>query len=282
MVLVHKAAGPTSFRVMRAVQRQLEVSKAGHGGTLDPMASGLLIVLLGEATKLTPWIHGRDKSYRALIRFGASTNTLDAEGEVVERMEVPSALLEAELGEALRSFVGTRPQRPPKFSALKVDGRTHMSRARAGENFVVEERPARCERISLISRTRDSALVDLDVASGYYIRSFARDLGEALGVPAHLAALERTSIGGWPLSAAKELEELKEGDVVPITECVPQLPALRLDEATALAIRQGKRVPAPNDAPLTLALWPDGLPVAIVEHREGGTWAVKRGFALGR
>ena len=100
MVLVNKASGPTSFRVMRAVQRQLEVGKAGHGGTLDPMASGLLIVLLGEATKLTPWIHGRDKSYRALIRFGTATDTLDAEGAVVERKEVPNALLEAELGAA--------------------------------------------------------------------------------------------------------------------------------------------------------------------------------------
>ena len=282
ILLLDKPSGPTSFGVMRRLQRTLDVSKAGHGGTLDPMASGLLIMLVGEATKLTPWIQGKDKRYVARISFGSATDTLDAEGSVLKRADVPPGFLEGALAGALERFVGERPQRPPKYSALKVGGRSHMSRARAGEDFEVEERPAHCYSIELLRIEGDSALLEVHVASGYYIRSLARDIGEELGLPSHLSALERTSVAGWTLQNAKRPEDIDLSDVIGIADCLPEIPKVRLDEADALAIRQGKRLPASNSAPVSMALWPDGLPVAMVELGEGGIWSVKRGFALGR
>ena len=136
IALIHKPAGPTSFRVMRQVQRLVGAGKAGHGGTLDPMASGLLLVLLGEATKLTPWIHGRDTRYRASVAFGRSTDTLDATGQTTQEAFVPDDLLTAELERSVEDFIGERLQRPPKFSALKVGGRAPRrggaSRSRRG------------------------------------------------------------------------------------------------------------------------------------------------------
>ncbi|MGB0589544.1 MAG: tRNA pseudouridine(55) synthase TruB [Myxococcota bacterium] len=280
IALLHKPSGPTSFTVMRQAERSLGAHKSGHGGTLDPMASGLLLVLLGEGTKLTPWVQGRDKRYRAEVTFGRATDTLDAEGAMTEEADVPDGLLEARLADVLPTFVGDRPQRPPKYSALKVGGRSHMSRARAGEEFEVLERPAHCYSITLHSLEATSATLELHVASGYYVRSLARDLGEALGVPAHLSALVRTSVGPWSLTDAVALEELTVEAVTPLERSLPDMPVITLNAADALLVHQGKRLPAQGDAACTMVLNPDGSPLAMVDRNPEGEWRVRRGFAL--
>lgn len=280
IALIDKPSGPTSFGVMRGVERTLGAHKAGHGGTLDPLASGLLLVLLGEATKLTPWIQGRDKRYRATIQFGVGTDTLDADGAVVSESPVPSGLLSQALRGAAAEFVGDRMQRPPAYSALKRDGRSHMSRARAGEVVVVEPRPARCHGIEVVDIGETTATLDVHVASGYYVRSLARDLGEALGVPAHLSALQRTMIGPWRLTEAAQPDEVTEADIIPLTQALPDVPVVVLDEPQARDVGHGKRIKAASDAPLAMAVNGHGRPLAIVERIDGDTWAVKRGFYL--
>ena len=280
MALIHKPRGPTSFRVMRTLQRQIDAAKAGHGGTLDPMASGLLIVLLGEATKLTPWVQGRDKRYRATVRFGRSTDTLDAEGSTVESAPVPKGLIQDSLVECLTRFVGDRPQRPPKYSALKVNGRTHMSRARAGEEFEVAERPALCHSIEVVERNEESAVLDLHVGSGYYVRSLARDLGDMLGVPSHLEALVRTQVGPWSLRSALAPEAMSLSNLVPLADALPDVPVTPLGDEDALAIRQGKRIEASLDAPVVMVTNKLGVPLAMVDRVASGEWRVLRGFAV--
>jgi tRNA pseudouridine55 synthase len=280
LALLHKPSGPTSFTVMRAVQRTLGAHKSGHGGTLDPMASGLLLVLLGEATKLTPWVQGRDKQYLATIRFGTSTDTLDAEGAITDEAPVPSGLIEQRLPGVVESFVGDRPQRPPKYSALKVNGRSNMSRARAGEEFEVKERPAHCYSIAVESSDSDSAVLNVHVASGYYIRAMARDLGEALGVPAHLEGLVRTHVGPWSLDDALHLGDLAPSAVIPLHAALPDVPTVTLNAADAVFVRQGKRTTAQSSAPFCMVLDPTGEPLAMVERNSDEEWTVRRGFAL--
>ena len=280
IALVHKSGGPTSFSVTRHAQRALGAHKSGHGGTLDPMASGLLLVLLGEGTKLTPWVQGRDKRYRATVQFGRSTDTLDAQGETVSEAPVPEGLLEGALDSAIGTFIGDRPQRPPKYSALKVNGRSHMSRARAGEEFEVEERPARCYSITVLERSSDSVVLDVHVASGYYIRSLARDLGEALGTPAHLSALVRTHVGPWSLVDAVSIEALTEAAVLPVGQALPDIPVVTLAGTDALFVRQGKRIAAQTSEPCVMAIDAAGTPLAMLDRTEEAQWRVRRGFAF--
>ena len=279
MVLIDKPLGPTSFKVARHVQRTLDAGKVGHGGTLDPLASGLLIVLLGEATKLTPWVQGRDKRYVATVAFGRSTDTLDRGGQTVEEAPVPAGLVTDKLEAVIARFVGDHMQRPPVYSALKVDGRSHMSRARAGEEVVVDPRPSRCHAIKLIKLDDTSATLEVHVGSGYYIRSLARDLGDALGVPSHLAALRRTTVGPWKVDDAVTLEHVTPDELVPLANALPDMPILTLSASQAQALGQGKRVTHGQAADEAMAIDPLGVPIAMVEAVDG-EWRVKRGFYL--
>ena len=244
------------------------------------MASGLLVVLLGEGTKLTPWVQGRDKRYVATVSFGEATDTLDAQGTVTASAPVPAGLLESRLAEVARSFVGHMPQTPPVYSALKSGGRSHMSRARAGETVIVPPRPATCHSLELKHIAGHEATIEVHVASGYYVRSLARDLGEALGLPSHLSALRRTSVGSWKVSEACPVDGVAEDALVPLVEALPSIPVVSVGPAKALALCQGKRVEVECDAPLVMVLSPAGVPVAMVAPDEDGLWRVKRGFAF--
>ncbi|MDP6945500.1 MAG: tRNA pseudouridine(55) synthase TruB, partial [Myxococcota bacterium] len=262
------------------MERVVGARRAGHGGTLDPAASGLLVVLLGEATKLTPWIQGRDKRYTATVRFGRGTDTLDALGETVAEAQVPEGLLAESLAEVVGGFVGEHLQRPPVYSALKVDGRSHMSRARAGEVVVVQPRPSHCFSIDIRRIEGLDVTLDVHVASGYYVRALARDLGEALGVPAHLAALRRTSVGVWDLSGAVAPEDVCADTLIPLGACIPDLETVMVDAEMARDIGHGKKVRALTDAKEAMVVCPAERPLAVVERVDGGQWAVKRGFFL--
>jgi tRNA pseudouridine55 synthase len=228
-------------------RRLLGAQKAGHTGTLDPLASGLLPVMLGEATKFSADLLDADKSYRATVRLGVTTTTGDAEGEVVEHR--PVALEPGAVGAALAQFTGPIEQVPPMHSALKRDGRPLYELARAG---VEVERAPRCVRIHglrLVGQSDDTLVVDVDCSKGTYVRVLAEDIGKALGCGAHLAALRRTAVGPLTLEGAVELAALEGMDIEarraclrPVDELLGTLPEVNLDGELTQRFRQGQRL----------------------------------------
>jgi tRNA pseudouridine55 synthase len=297
-LVLDKARGPTSFKALKGVCRALGVKTAGHAGTLDPMASGVLVVLLGEAMKLSALVMDHDKEYEAEITFGVGTDTLDAEGEVVERVAVPAGVVTRERIEAAAaSMIGDVSQVPPRYSALKVDGRTNMSRARNGEDFEVAPRTVRCDAIEVLRVDGDKAVLRVACGKGYYVRALARDLGLALtgatageggaraGLPAHLSALRRTRVGAFDLARAVTVDAVTPSAVLPIPEVVPQVAhvVVSTDEMTALRAGRLASWPAGLEAEVALALGPSGEPLALVERLDSDPtrpprMKVRRGF----
>jgi len=279
VVVVDKPAGPTSFKALRAVERQTGAGRAGHAGTLDPAATGILLVLLGEATKLSHWVMAHDKAYRATIALGTATDSLDATGEVVATAEVPPEALDPErVRAALTPFVGDVMQVPPIYSALKRGGRTLMSRARAGEEVEVEPRPVVCHSLELVAIEDERLVVDVACGSGYYVRALARDLGEALGVPAHLAALRRTRLGAFDIAEAIPLEEIGPTSVRPIVDAAPELLRVTVTDEEAVAVHHGRPIAARDDGDRAILLDPTGAPLALVERTPDDRWRIFRGF----
>jgi tRNA pseudouridine55 synthase len=293
VLVVDKPAGPTSFDVVRRVRRALGAAKAGHAGTLDPAATGVLAVCVEDAVKLQQWLMDGDKTYEATVAFGAATATEDAEGEVTERGD-PSRLDGAAVRAALPRLTGALDQVPPMFSAVRVGGRRLHEAARAGEE--VERAPRRVVVHALTLDALDPrpgpdgllrARLTVRCGKGTYVRTLAADLGRALGVPAHLAALRRTASSGFAIDRAIPLEEaeaLARQDVaalrarlVPPAEALGFLPPVSLDRAEARALSQGKLV-LRSDAPaaeLVRALGPDGGLVAVCAPTAAGLRPVR-------
>lgn len=298
--LVDKPLGPTSHDVVARTRKLLGTRKVGHAGTLDPLATGLLVMLVDDATKLSPFVGGEGKSYLAWVAFGAGTPTLDAEGPVVERADAAELTADA-VRAALEPFLHVREQRPPAYSAVKRAGVKGYEAARRGEAPDLPPRPAGYRALDLLAfgadrgalptrfapvgdawapaeegRTFDlpptlaplpTALIRLSVDAGTYVRSFARDLGDALGVPAHLAGLVRTRVGDFDLRRAAPLDEIALAEPVGLAEALPY-PVVRLDAEEAARVRQGQRLP--RRLPQRVALVdPDGRLVAVAEDRDG-------------
>jgi len=282
-VVVHKPMGPTSFSVMRAVQRAVGAERAGHAGTLDPAASGVLLVLLGEATKLAAWMVDHDKVYVADVALGLQTTTDDAQGEPLAEADVPPEALDlGHLRRVIQGFVGQVEQVPPIYSALKRGGRTLMSRARAGEEVEVAPRPVVCHGVSVRAVDPRRARIQLEVHTGpgYYVRSFARDLGLALGTRAHLAALVRTRVGAFSLDEAVAPEDVTAASVLSIPDAARGIEAVRLDPAAAEDVFHGRTVALDVTGPRVIALGPEGRPLALLERSAAGSFAVARGFRV--
>lgn len=210
LLLLDKRVGLSSNAVLQRVRRLYRARRAGHTGTLDPLAGGLLPVCFGEATKFAAAMLEADKAYRAQIRFGARTSTGDAEGEVIER--TPIGFGEEQLLAVLERFVGETHQVPPLYSALKYEGRPLYDYARKGEDVERAPRPITVSRIDLLQFDGTQALVEVVCGKGTYIRTLAEDIGRALGSAAHLAALVRTRVGGLRLEDAHELATLERLD----------------------------------------------------------------------
>ncbi len=248
LLLADKGSGVTSFQVVAHLRRTLRVPKVGHGGTLDPMATGVLPILFGDATKLTPYLQAQDKEYVATIRLGLTTDTLDATGRVTAERTVPALDAEA-LRAVLARFEGEIDQVPPMFSALHAGGRRLYELARAGLEI---ERPPRRVRIDALELTEwASPLLTVRVVcgTGTYIRSLAADLGAAIGCGARLEALVRTRLGSLGLADAVPWGVVSEGDaevlrarVFPADRAVAHLPAVRLGDAGAGRLRAGQPV----------------------------------------
>jgi len=245
---VDKPAGWTSHDVVGRVRRLAGLRQVGHAGTLDPMATGVLVLCLGRATRLLEYLSGQPKTYLAGITLGATTDTYDAEGEVVARQPVP-ALTHQQLDAALEAFRGEIMQRPPAYSALKRDGVALYKRARAGETVEVEPRPVTVHELTLLDFDGPIANLRIRCSAGTYIRSIAHDLGQALGCGGHLSMLRRTAVGTFTGESAVTLEQLAEPDalaaaLLPADAAVAHLPRVDVTEADAARLLHGQAVPA--------------------------------------
>jgi tRNA pseudouridine55 synthase len=271
LVVVDKPAGITSHDVVARVRRLAGTRKVGHAGTLDPMATGVLVVGVERATRLLGHLMLTEKSYSATVRLGVSTTTDDAEGEVTA--EVPAAHLEPRAVEAaFERQVGEIMQVPTAVSAIKVDGRRAYQRARAGEDVELAARPVTIHALDVHGRRVAGDCLDVDISvrcsSGTYVRAIARDVGDALGVGGHLTALRRTAVGPYGLDVAHTLDELAEDlTVLPIADAArAAFPALDLDESRAQDVRHGRPLPVRMPG-LTAVFAPDGAFLALYEPR---------------
>ncbi len=249
ILLLDKATGITSNAALQKARRLFNAAKAGHTGTLDPLATGLLPVCFGEATKFAGELLTADKCYVAHARLGVRTDTADAEGQVLETRSV--AVSRGQVEAAMARFRGDILQVPPMHSALKRDGRPLYEYARQGIELVRAPRAVTILALELLAFAEDRIEFKVDCSKGTYVRTLAQDIGEALGCGAHLSALRRTCIGDLSLEAALTLDalqamtpEARETQLLPADALLAVLPRLDLDEAAALRFRRGQAVPA--------------------------------------
>ena len=260
-VILDKPVGLGSTPAVSRVRRLFGAQKAGHGGTLDPLASGVLPIALGEATKTVPFVMDGRKEYRFTLRFGQARSTEDAEGEVTATSDARPS--DAAIRCALAAFVGEVEQVPPAFSALKVDGKRAYDLARAGQPVALKPRRVLIERLELLGRPdTDHADFVVSCGKGTYIRSLGRDLALSLGTVGYLSALRRTAVGPFREEAAISLPKLEAlghipallGALAPVATALDDIPALALTEAQADRLRQGQPVLLTRDAPPSGAL----------------------------
>jgi tRNA pseudouridine55 synthase len=256
ILVVDKPLGATSFDMVRRVRRGTGEKRVGHAGTLDPAASGVLVVLLGQATRITEYLMDMPKTYRGTVRLGIETTTYDSEGDVVREADA-SGVSERQLLDTLAGFVGEIKQVPPAHSAVKVAGERAYHRARRGEDVELKARPATIYRIDLLRFDPPDAEIEVECGRGTYIRSLAHDMGEQLGCGAHLAALRRTRIGPFTVESAADEETLAtafEGgtwrELLQPMDCgLMALPAITLDIEDEKDLRHGQAVELENVAP---------------------------------
>lgn len=255
-------------------RRAIGTRKVGHAGTLDPMATGLMILGVESSTRLLTYLVGLDKEYTATIRLGQSTATDDAEGETVDEADASGVTSEA-IAAAVSALTGEISQVPSTFSAIKVDGRRSYDRARAGEDVDLPARPVAVAAFDVLSTRPEGAVLDIEVrvavSSGTYVRALARDLGTALGVGGHLTALRRTRIGPFDLADAVDPDgDLAAALLAPAVVARRLFPVVELDASAVLALTHGKRIPVPAaDAPIVAALGPDGRLAGLVAVQGG-------------
>lgn len=267
-MLVDKPTGPTSHDVVDVARRVYGTRRAGHAGTLDPFASGLLIVLVGRATRLSQYLVGLPKRYTGAIALGVDTDTADPTGEIVRRDGRWRSVTDAEVHAAMRGLTGRMRQQPPAHSARKVDGERAYRRARRGEPVELEAREIEVREFTLRGREADRVEFSADVSSGTYVRALARDLGRALGCGAHLAELRRTRVGSFSVDEAVALETLarEPQPLRPPREAVEHLAAVQLNAEHRVLVVHGRPVPAAAAVDDLIALVAGEELVAIAER----------------
>lgn len=283
LLVVDKPQGWTSHDVVAKVRGLAGTRKVGHAGTLDPMATGVLVLGVGRATRLLTYVVGADKEYTATVRLGVATTTDDAEGEPLTRTDA-SGVTRAAVEAGVAALTGPIEQVPSAVSAIKVDGQRAYARVRAGEDVELAARPVTIHRFDVhgVRSVVDEGVpaVDVDVtvvcSSGTYIRALARDLGRALGVGGHLTALRRTRVGGYPVADARTLEQLDAWpadvplDTLPLADAArATFPVRELTPDEARALSYGQRIPATGSGAgeTVAALTPDGELAALLEDR---------------
>lgn len=269
MCLVAKPAGPTSHDVVDIARRALNQKRVGHLGTLDPFAEGLLVIVVGRATRLAPYAAGWKKSYDGVIRLGSVTTTDDRTGDVTRTSAAWRSLDLEQIRAASVGLTGEIEQKPPAFSAVKVGGVRAYRKARRGEAVVVEARRVTVFEFTLSGWNAPDVTFHATVSGGTYLRSLARDLGERLGCGGHLAELRRTAVGSFRLDDAVPAQALTPAHVMDPARLVSDLPRRTLDAGERDAIVHGRPVIAREREAGTVALTADGCLVAIGEVVEG-------------
>lgn len=287
VLLADKPQGITSHDAVARTRRALGTRKVGHAGTLDPMATGLLVLGVGPATRLLTHLVGLDKEYTATMRLGASTTSDDADGEVtaVADPAAVAAIDDAQIAAGIAALTGPIEQRPNSVSAIRVDGRRAYDLAREGEAVELPARPVTIHAFDLIDTRRLDGAIELDVrvecSSGTYIRALARDLGAALGVGGHLTALRRTRVGPFSVDDAdlvpsrEDAASWRPALMPPAAVAARLFPVIELDADQAADLANGKRLAVEaKDSPLSAAIAPDGRLVGLVAVAQGRTKVV--------
>jgi tRNA pseudouridine55 synthase len=292
-ICLDKPLDLTSTEAVSRVRRAFNAQKGGHAGTLDPLASGILPIALGEATKTVPYLMEADKTYRFTIAWGATTATYDREGAVTATSDVRST--EAAIRAALPAFVGEIEQVPPIYSAIKVDGERAYDLAREGVAVELKARPVRIDRCELVAWTTDDATLEIDCGKGTYVRALARDLADALGACGHVSALRRTRVGRFSEQNAITLEKLQElahrgaglETLLPVETALDDIPVLAVTTEDVFRLKQGRPIVlvprqvealkarltpktiGGEDASRTVSAMSEGKVVALCELRAG-------------
>ncbi|MFQ5614400.1 MAG: tRNA pseudouridine(55) synthase TruB [Anaerolineae bacterium] len=284
---INKPSGLTSHDVVHRVRRILKQRKAGHAGTLDPTATGVLLVCVGQATRLVEYLVKSTKEYRAVIRFGVATNTYDAAGEVTATADA-NGLTRSQVRQALEAFIGEIRQKPPPFSAIKKDGVPLYKLARRGQRVDPPSRPVYIDSIELLAWERSLATILVRCQAGTYIRSLAHDAGQRLGVGAHLSDLTRTASGEWRLEDAITLDTLAQAAAAgtaarllhPLDAAIAAMPAVTLSAATARRVIFGQKIEldVPGEPPTVRAYTPAGDFLAILIPSSPGVWQPHKVF----
>jgi tRNA pseudouridine55 synthase len=288
VLVVDKPVGLTSHDVVQIVRKGTNIRRAGHTGTLDPRASGVLVVLIGPAVRLSEYVSASDKRYQAVLRLGAATDTYDADGRIVSTSPV-DRIKEGDFEEALSSFVGEIEQVPPPYSAVKVKGRKAYEMAREGEEVDLAPRRINVYSLELLEWAPPEAVIDVYCSSGTYVRSLAHDLGEKLGCGAHLIGLRRTKSGRFTLRDAVPLRKLREAFedgnwyqyLIPAAEALSDWPAIELMHEQVDAIRHGHRIPAEDgsEGMMVRGVSEQGELVALLEYvTDANEWQPKKVF----
>lgn len=268
LLLVDKPAGMTSHDVIYAVRRALGTTRVGHTGTLDPFATGLLVLLLGAATRLAQFVPSAPKVYEAVMQFGTRTDSDDRTGTVVESAPLPD---EQAVRAAMAQLTGTVRQVPPAYSAKQVGGRRAYAMARRGQHVELAPVNVHVDSWEVLARTAETWHVRVSCGAGTYVRALARDLGTLAGSAAHLAELRRVAIGPYHVRDAVLLERLDAAAVRPMLDALPTLPRDVLDPDATARVRHGRVAPARVPGDRAALVDQDGVLVAIAE-RDGDHW----------
>ena len=287
VLVVDKPIGLTSHDVVQIIRRGTGIRRAGHTGTLDPRASGVLVVLIGPAVRLSEYVSASDKRYQATIQLGSSTDTYDSEGTVTMATPVEN-ISEEQFNEILQSYVGEIQQVPPPYSAVKVKGKKAYEMARKGKPVDLEPRIINVFNLEILEWAPPEVVIDVYCSSGTYVRSLANDLGDSLGTGAHLIGLRRTKSGQFTLRDAVSLRRLKEsfdaGDwyqfLIPAADALGDWPLIELNPDEVELVRHGHRIPAEPDASdWVRSLSQQGDLVALLEHDpETNEWQPRKVF----
>jgi len=285
-ICINKPAGITSFKAVRTAAKSLGSKKTGHAGTLDPFATGVLPIAIGEATKAVRYLHLTEKTYVATIRFGILTDSLDITGKEIATSAVPSLTADA-IDEALKQMQGEILQKPPSFSAIRINGRRLYDLARNGEPAEAPARKVVIHETALIDIRENEATVRVCCGTGTYIRSLARDIGALLGTHAILSALCRTSYGPFELSSSVAPENAAQGYVFSIAEALPHLKMLIMQAEACNRIRNGMKIDRaflsmegagePVEARFAI-IEPGGEFAAVIHRKEDDSFEIERVF----
>jgi tRNA pseudouridine55 synthase len=287
VLVIDKPIGLTSHDVVQIIRRGTGIRRAGHTGTLDPRASGVLVVLIGPAVRLSEYVSASDKRYQATIRLGNTTDTYDSEGVITSETSA-THITEEVFDEMLQTYVGEIEQVPPPYSAVKVKGRKAYEMARKGEDVELEPRKIQVYSLDILEWDPPEVVIDAYCSSGTYIRSLANDLGESLGTGAYLIGLRRTKSGRFTLREAVPLRRLKEafqaGDwyryLIPAADALGDWPMVELDADQVDLVRHGHRIPAePESTGWSRGISQQGDLVALLEYdEETNEWQPRKVF----